>query len=191
VNADNFLEEDDAGLVAAIARRDDSAFVEALERNRAPVHAFARRLVADEGRAEEIAQEVFLGLWERPDRFDASRGSLRSFLLAKTHSRAIDVIRADSSRRRREERDARWTSGRGQDVEHEVVGASVAGEVRRALDRLPVAERELIELAYFGGHSYRDVAVRLDLPEGTVKARIRKGLSKLRRELTNRGLREP
>jgi RNA polymerase sigma-70 factor (ECF subfamily) len=181
---------DDGGLVDAIAGRDDGAFVEVLERNRAPVHAFARRLVADDGRAEEITQDVFLGLWERPDRFDASRGSLRSFLLAKTHSRAIDVIRADSSRRRREERDARWTSGSGQDVEHEVVGASIAGEVRRALDRLPAAERELVELAYFGGHSYRDVAVHLDLPEGTVKARIRKGLSKLRRELANRDLHE-
>jgi len=123
---------------------------------------------------------VFLRLWERSSRFDAQRGSLRAFLLAITHGRALDVMRSDSSRRAREKRDALRTIVPNAGVEAEVVAKTVADAVRDALSQLPEAERHAVELAYFGGHSYRTVARLLDEPEGTVKSRIRSGLARLR-----------
>jgi RNA polymerase sigma-70 factor (ECF subfamily) len=153
VGYDELRDSDDRDLVAAIAGGDEDAFGEALRRHSGPVRAFAFRLAGDDGRAEEITQEVFLRLWQRPERFDRTRGSLRAFLLAQTHGRAVDVVRADSARRRREERDARRAAGSGGDVEHDVVTATVAAELRRALSRLAPAQREVVELAYFGERS--------------------------------------
>ena len=173
-------EVDDGELVAAINRRDDAAMAEAVRRHRGPVLAFARRLVGDSGRAEEISQEVFLRLWERSSRFDAERGSLRSFLLAVTHGRALDVLRSDTARVARERRDALRTIPPETGVEAQVVALTVADAVRQALAQLPEHDRNAVELAYMGGHSYRTVARMLNEPEGTVKSRIRRGLAKLR-----------
>ena len=173
-------EVDDGDLVAAITRRDEAAMVEAVRRHRAPVLAFARRLVGDTGRAEEISQEVFLRLWERSSRFDAERGSLRSFLLAVTHGRSLDVLRSDTARVAREKHDAVRTVPPETGVEAQVVAQTVADAVRQALAQLPEHDRNAVELAYFGGHSYRAVARMLDEPEGTIKSRIRRGLAKLR-----------
>ena len=184
-------ELDDRELVAAITRCDDAAMAEAVLRHRGPVLAFARRLVGDVGRAEEISQEVFMRLWERSARFDVERGSLRAFLLAITHGRALDVIRSDATRRTRERRDAVRTAGPTMDVEREVVTRSVADAVHEALSRLPDGERQAVELAYFAGHSYRTVAMMLNQPEGTVKSRIRSGLAKLRTQLAAQDLHGP
>ncbi len=181
-------EVDDGELVAAITRRDDAAMAEVVRRHRGPVLAFARRLVGDGGRAEEIAQEVFLRLWERSTTFDATRGTLRAFLLAMTHGRALDVVRSDAARRGREERDARRTPVAEGSVESNVVAQSVAEAVRAALSRLPDAERRPVELAYYEGHSYRTVARMLGEPEGTTKTRIRSGLARLRAALTAQDL---
>ena len=104
--SDEISEADDSVLVAAITRRDEAAMAEIMRRHRGPVVAFARRLVGDSDRAEEISQEVFVRLWERSSRFDTERGSLRAFLLAITHGRALDVMRSDSARQAREQRDA-------------------------------------------------------------------------------------
>ena len=173
-------EVDDGDLVAAITRRDEAAMAEAVRRHRGPVLAFARRLVGDSGRAEEISQEVFLRLWERSSRFDAERGSLRSFLLAVTHGRALDVLRSDTARVARERRDALGTIPPETGVEAQVVALTVADAVRQALAQLPEHDRNAVEVAYMGGHSYRAVARMLNEPEGTVKSRIRRGLAKLR-----------
>ncbi len=106
-------------------------------------------------------QEVFLRLWNEPERFDPERGSLRSFLLAQAHGRAVDVLRSDTSRRQREERDARRTAEAGYDIEHEVWDLAVAEQVKGAMAGLPEDERKAIELAYFGGRTYREVAAAL------------------------------
>ena len=129
---------------------------------------------------------MFLRLWNDPDRFDPSRGTLRSYLLAHTHGRAVDLLRSEGARRAREEKDARRTAEGGYDVEHEVWDLATADQVRRSLGRLPESERAAIELAYFGGYTYREVATRLGEPEGTVKSRIRSGLKRLRGELVVR-----
>lgn len=188
---DEIGEADDGALVAAITRRDEAAMAEVMRRHRGPVLAFARRLVGDGSRAEEIAQEVFLRLWERSSRFDSQRGSLRAFLLAITHGRALDVMRSDAARQSREQRDARRTAPVDHGVEAEVVAQTVAGALRDALAQLPDAERQAVELAYFGGHSYRTVAQMLNEPEGTIKGRIRSGLAKLRGILAAQDLRSP
>ena len=184
----NLPELSDAGLVIAVSRYRQEALAEAYRRHAGAVFGLARRLLADEAHAEEIVQEVFLRLWNQPEKFDPARGSLRSFLLAQCHGRAIDMLRSNTARRRREERDLREKAEAGYDLEHEVWDLTVAGTMREAMAGLPDGEREAIELAYWGGHSYREVAELLGQPEGTVKSRIRAGLKRLRTELADAGL---
>jgi RNA polymerase sigma-70 factor (ECF subfamily) len=185
VVASKVTELDDAELVVMIGQRDERALGEVLRRHREPTMAFARRLVADDALAEEVAQEVFLRLWQQPDRYQRERGALRAFLLAQTHGRAIDRIRSETARRHREERSALRSTESQRSAEEVVVERAVTDEVRQALAMLSEQEREAVELAYFGGHSYREVAAVLNLPEGTVKGRIRAALSKLRDALAD------
>jgi RNA polymerase sigma-70 factor (ECF subfamily) len=180
---------DDVDLVAAVRRSDESALAELYRRHSRGVYGLARRVVNDGGMAEEIVQEVFLRLWNEPERFDPRRGALRSFLYRQSHGRAVDRVRSEEARRRREARDERERELLPDiDIEREVWDMIRADQVRSALDRLNDGERDAINLAFFGGHTYREVAVLLDLPEGTVKSRIRIGLTKLADGLDPRGV---
>lgn len=181
-------EASDASLVVSIGRYHEDALAEVYRRHAGAVFALARRLLADRTLAEEIVQEVFLRLWNDPDRFDPDRGSLRSYLLAQCHGRSVDLIRSESSRRRREEKELTLAAEAGYDLEHEVWDMAVAERVKVTLQTLPEGEREAILLAYFGGHTYREVADLLETPEGTVKSRIRSGLKKMRGELAGVGI---
>ena len=178
----------DAALVVSIGRFQQDALAEAYRRHAGAVFGLARRLLTDHARAEEIVQEVFVRLWNEPNRFDPERGTLRSFLLANAHGRAVDLIRSETSRRRREEREAAMTAEAGYDIAREVWDIALAGHVREAMEALHEGERAAIELAYFGGLTYREVAAQLGDAEGTVKSRIRSGLKKLRGELSNSGI---
>lgn len=175
----------DAALVVAIGRFHDDAMAEVFRRHGGAVFALAKRVLGDPTRAEEIVQEVFVRLWNSPERFDPERGSLRSFLLAQTHGRAVDLLRSDTARKEREARDARAAAEAGYDVEHEVWDMAVAERVREAVSHLPEEERRAIELAYFGGRTYREAAAELGAPEGTVKSRIRSGLKRMRSVLSD------
>jgi RNA polymerase sigma-70 factor (ECF subfamily) len=181
-------ETSDGALVVAIGRWHDDALAEVFRRHAGAVFGLARRVLGDPGRAEEIVQEVFVRLWNEPERFDPERGSLRSFLLAQTHGRAVDLLRSDTARRNREDRDARSAAEAGYDVEHEVWDLAVADRVREAVVSLPEDERRAIELAYFGGRTYREAAAELGAPEGTVKSRIRAGLKRMRVVLADTAL---
>ncbi len=178
----------DASLVVYIGRFSQDALAETYRRHAGAVFGLAKRLLSDHARAEEIVQEVFVRLWNEPTRFDPERGTLRSFLLANAHGRSVDVIRSDVSRRRREEREASQTAEAGYDVAHEVWDMTLASHVRDAMEVLQDGERAAIELAYFGGMTYREAAEQLGEAEGTVKSRIRSGLKKLRSELSKSGV---
>jgi len=181
----------DAQLVVGIARCRDDALAEVYRRHGGAVFGLARRVCADPAEAEDVVQDVFLRLWNQPDRFDAGRGSLRTFLLAQAHGRAVDLVRSRAARQRREARDARATANAAYDLEHEVWDLAVADQVARAVGQLPDDERRAIELAYFEGNTYREVAVLLAQPEGTVKSRIRSGLRRMKGALVESGAREP
>lgn len=185
---DDFDDASDAVLVVAISRFQQEALAEAYRRHAGAVFGLARRILTDQALAEEVVQEVFLRLWNTPDRFDPARGTLRSYLLAQAHGRSVDLLRSEGARRLREERDARATAEAGYDLEHEVWDLATAEQVRRALESISPSERRPIELAYFGGLTYREVAQRLGEPEGTIKSRIRSGLKRLRHELVAAGM---
>ncbi len=179
----------DAQLVTSVARYSEVALAEAYRRHGGAVFGLAKRVLQNAAEAEDVTQEVFVRLWNQPDRFDPARGSLRSFLLAQAHGRAVDAVRSSSSRRAREARDALRTAGATYDMQHEVWDLAVADQVARAMGELPDEERRPIEMAYFDGRTYREVAELLDQPEGTVKSRIRNGMRRMRAVLADAGIR--
>jgi RNA polymerase sigma factor (sigma-70 family) len=170
----------DVSLVARIAVGDDRALQMVYERYSPLVYGLARRVTASTAHAEEITQEVFVYLWQNPDRFDAERGTLRAFLGAVTHRRAVDEVRRTTRRTAREDRvgtDA--TSLELLEIGDDLERSQTAERVRAAVSSLPDQQREAVMLAYFGGCTFRQVAERLGIPEGTAKSRLRLGLSKL------------
>jgi RNA polymerase sigma-70 factor (ECF subfamily) len=178
----------DAALMVAIARMHEPALAEAYRRHGGAVLALARRVLGSADLAEEVTQEVFVDLWDSPERFDPGRGALRTFLMTKAHGRAVDIVRSESARRQREERTVRETAVSGYDIEHQAWDLAIAEQVKAAVTSLPVEERTAIEMAYFDGHTYREVASILGQPEGTVKSRIRSGLRRLRSALAQHGV---
>jgi RNA polymerase sigma-70 factor (ECF subfamily) len=182
-------EVSDARLVTAIARYSEVALAEVYRRHGRAVYGLARRVLHDATEAEDVTQEVFLRLWRQPDRFDPDRGSLRSFLLAQAHGRAVDAVRSMSSRRQREAREAVRTARADYDMQHEVWDLALADQVAHAMNELSGDERQAIELAYFDGRTYREVARLLEQPEGTIKSRIRTGMRRMREALADAGVR--
>jgi RNA polymerase sigma-70 factor, ECF subfamily len=180
----------DAALARAVFDGEELALAQLYTRHGGPCLALARRVLADRVLAEEVVQEVFLRLWHEPSRFDPERGSMRSWLCAQVHGKAVDLLRAETARRAREERDAFRSPTIDDALERAVLELTEGEAVRRALASLSDGERQAIELAYFSGHTYREVAVLLEQPEGTVKSRIRSGLLRLRAALIEEGVRQ-
>ncbi len=166
----------DAELAARVVQRDRSAWEAVFNQLSGVIKMVALRVVRDESLAEDVAQDTFLGFWNAPEKFDPERGSLSSFLSTIAHRRAVDLVRSEVARSRREERPP---DPEHYDVAEEVWVRTLSEAVRRALDELAEGEREAITLAYFGGLSYVEVAERLGQPAGTVKSRIRSGMKKL------------
>ena len=178
----------DAALVVAIGRWHEQALAEVYRRHGGAVHGLARRMLSSVASADDVTQDVFVKLWNRPEYFDPHRGSLRNFLLSVAHRLVVDQLRANTARIAREERSAAQVAASDYDIELQVWDLHLDARVREAVGCLPDRERHAIELAYFGGHTYREVAAMLGEPEGTVKGRIRSGLSHLRQAFEREGV---
>jgi RNA polymerase sigma-70 factor, ECF subfamily len=159
----------------------DVDVAEAYERFRPFVYNLARRVSRDKAGAEDVTQEVFLQLWKDPSRFDADLGSLRAWLGTVTHRTAVAWVRRQVAARGRDERAA--MSGTVVDVEEAALMRVLAERVRTALANLPHPQRRAVELAYLHGLTFRQVAERLGVPEGTAKSRLRLGLQRLQQQI--------
>jgi RNA polymerase sigma-70 factor (ECF subfamily) len=164
-------------LVARLAAGDDEALAEVLDRYGGVVLGIARRVSGRRDVAEEVVQDVLTALWREPARFDPARGTLRAYLGVQAHRRAVDAVRTDVRRRAREDRYDLFERRTG--CSDFAEDASEAEAIRAAIARLPDAQRAAVELAYWGGRTTREVAVELDIPEGTAKSRLRLAQQKL------------
>lgn len=172
--------ETDEDLVARVARGDEDAFGMLYDRFSSAVYSLAVRMLGDRSAAEETTQEVFLGIWRGAGAFDADRGTARSWLLAQAHHKTVDAVRR--ARLRGTDPLPPQMPG-GPDIETEALRGVVSDRVRGALAELSVDQREAIVLAYYGGYTQQEIAMRLGLPLGTVKTRVRDGMLRLRRRL--------
>ncbi len=175
------LAAEDRRLMARMAAREERALEALYERYSGMVLAVGLRILRNRADAEEVLVDTFFEVWSKPDRYDASRGTVIGYLMLTARSRAIDRLRA---RRPDEGRPDPTETGAGAaggpTPAEEGVMAEVRGEVRRALESLASEQREAIELAYFEGLSHSQVAQRLGIPLGTAKTRIRQGFIHLR-----------
>jgi RNA polymerase sigma-70 factor (ECF subfamily) len=165
-------------MVARMAAGDESALGHVYDQYGALVHGIARRLVGPD-HAADICQEVFVTLWEHPERFDADRGSLRTFLATVARRRAIDQLRRSGRRAANEEQAVLGRPAAVPNLEEAALAMISAERVRAAVERLPQAQRRAIELAYFDGLTFRQVALATEASEGTAKSRLRLGLGRL------------
>lgn len=175
---------DDARLAQLLRERPTEGIALLYDAYGRIVYSVALRIVQDHGTAEEVTQDVFVRCWRSIASYNAERGSMASWLLTIAHHRAVDVLRS------RQGKETRQTVS-AQQLEFIAVqdplldGALVRGEVQAALDELPSAQREVIELIFWGGLTRREAAERLAIPLGTVHTRLRLGIEKLRLTLGN------
>ena len=172
--------EADAELAARIVEQDADALREAYDLYGHRVYRVAYGLLRREELAQDVSQDVFVRLWQRPERYDSTRGSMASFLQLDAHGRSVDLIRSEEARSKREIANERLSSTHQASPEEEAMNMITSERVRTALNGLKDTERDPIAMAFYLGYSYRKVATVLDVPEGTVKSRIRSGLAKLR-----------
>jgi len=174
----------DREALARMALGDESGLADLYDRHGRLVYSLGLRIVRDEGDAQDVAQEVFVQAWRQADRFEASRGNVVAWLVTLTRTRAIDLLRRRRVRPGLADNAAPIELPDGtprQDVRFE--WGERAASIRRAMGDLPPLQRLAIELAFFEGLSHAEIARQLELPLGTVKARVRQGLLKMRERL--------
>jgi RNA polymerase sigma-70 factor, ECF subfamily len=173
-------EHDDADLIAALSRGCPDALAEAYRRHGACVCGLAGRLCGPD-QADDLTQAVFLSLQASPGRIAAGSGSLCCYLLAETHRRGVELLRADTSRRD-------WEARMPPDILEQMVLARTAnGSVRRLLAGLPRAQQQAIALAYFGGYTSQQLAGILSLPAEAVNTLLLAGMTGLHDTLNHQG----
>jgi RNA polymerase sigma-70 factor (ECF subfamily) len=188
--AEPVAEATDEALVASVGRGDEHALASLYDRHGASANGLARRVLRDRALAEDAVQEAFLTVWRTAGRFSADRGSARSWILMLVHRRAVDVLRAEARRRRPEPEPERESALRPS-AHDEAWRHELRTQVQRALAALPDAQRQALELAYYGGLTQSELAERLGEPLGTVKSRIFTGLARLRDLLADADVADP
>lgn len=185
----DYLELDDAALIALVARRDDGALAALYDRYSRLVFSVAIRVVGQRQLAEEITLDAFQKVWQAASSFRQERGRFVTWLISVARHRAIDELRRLGVRPEGSavELDHRLDAGarRADSVEDLVALQQLRETVRQALAELPDAQRQALELAYFGGLTQQEISERLETPLGTVKTRMRMGMQKLRRALSD------
>lgn len=167
-------------LLVRVSRGDESAFGTVYDLVGNAVFGLVRRVIRDPARAEEVTQEVFLQVWQTAHRFDAERGKAKTWILTLAHRRAVDAVRHDQAATNREDR-YDWVGGPDYDHVAEEVSTTLEHEqVKRCLGTLTDLQREAVDLAYYKGYTYGEVASLLEANPATVKTRMRDGLIRLR-----------
>jgi RNA polymerase sigma-70 factor (ECF subfamily) len=179
-------------MLAQVARGDQRAFSQLYDRLSGPLYSVALRMLGDAGEAQDALQDIFLQLWRRASAYDPEQSSVFSWAMLMTRSRVIDRLRARGRRLRivaasTDDPDA--ARAEAADASTAETAADVADRndeaalVRSNLNNLPIEQREAIELAFFSDLSHPEIAAQLSQPIGTIKARIRRGLLKLRERM--------
>jgi RNA polymerase sigma-70 factor (ECF subfamily) len=178
----------DAELVVQLIDGRDDALAEVYRRHGSRVMGVANAVLRDRAAAEDVCQDVFVRLARDPQKFDGRRAGLCTYLVVMAHARAVDRLRSDQARARREEQQAHAAVAPNEGADAQVIASSMAAQMWAAVNALPVHEAEALRLAYFGGSTYREVARMLEVAEGTVKSRIRSGLRRLRVAFVEQGI---
>jgi RNA polymerase sigma-70 factor, ECF subfamily len=180
-------DRDDLELHRRLSAGDRFAFDELYRRYAGSAYGLAFRVTGQQLLAQDVVHDAFLALWRAPEAYDPARGAFRTFFLSLVHHRAVDTVRREERLRRRTERASNLEPVRDEDVAEDVVEESFLSErrkgVREALLTLPAEQRQVVELAYFGGLTQAVIAERLGIPIGTVKTRTLAAMRKLRRQL--------
>jgi RNA polymerase sigma-70 factor, ECF subfamily len=176
----------DSELAAALQRGEPRAVEALYDRYSRLAFGLASRMITDRAAAEDVVQDAFLRVWRNANTYDPTRGSLRSWLLSIVHHRAIDQLRRSAGR----QTDAPLDAMERLTPEAFAVESTDADriEIRNGLAALPEAQRQTLELAYFGGLTHVEIALKTGVPLGTVKGRMRMGLEKLRSHLQEKGI---
>ena len=181
----------DHKMIVRIGRRDQSAFSALYDRLSGPLYSLAMKMLGDPVEAQDALQEVFLQIWSRAATYDQEQSSVFSWAVLLTRSRVVDRLRARGRRSRVVVASTEETSTTAADAStiestaDTVEKNDEAERVRYVLNNLPFEQREAIQLAFFEDLSHHEIAARLEQPLGTVKARIRRGLLRLRERLSN------
>ena len=176
----------DEELMPLIGEKDPNAFEVFYDRHGGVAYSLAYRIVGERGAAEDVTQEAFISIWRSGARYDAARGSVRSWMLGIVRNRAIDALRSRSGRAPKLDfdDDAVLEHRPAEELtEAEALRRETQAELRGVLGELPGEQSKVIELAYFGGFTHSEIAAMLGVPLGTVKGRLRLGLEKVRGQL--------
>lgn len=187
--SDHLSSLSDAALMQRVAKMDAEAFEVFYDRHVSSAYALAYRIVGSKQPADDVCQEAFLSVWRSAARYDADLGNARSWILAVVRNRAIDHLRRVTRTKEREVADEalaeRHPAPQDQNTESTALRNAQAGETRELMNELSDDQRRVIELSFYSGYSHSEISEMLELPLGTVKARMNRGLARMRNVLSS------
>lgn len=180
----DWASRDDTQLAELVRTGETEALGVLYDRYSSLALAVAQRVVGDRGTAEDLVHDAFVAVWQKIGRFDSSRGTVRSWILTIVRNRAIDRVRSSRVRLETDDPEEMPQLRTGNDPTWDEAGGNLsAAHLRAAIEQLPAEQRQAVELAYFGGRTYREIATITGVPQGTANGRLRLALGKLREAL--------